>query len=318
MIVDILMLIAGGAGLYFGAEWLVYGTAGLARSFGIRPIIVGLTVVAYGTSAPELVVSCGAAFEGRGELVLGNILGSNIANFGLILGATAVISPPRVEGGLVYRELPVLILSAAAVPLLLWDGSIGRIEAGLLFAASCVFTYFLVRSSRRNSDPAFAEPLDEGSIAASSGPSRTKLAAWGAAGLAVLLFAGKVFVDGAVSLALGLGMSEFVVGLTIVAIGTSLPEMAASLVAALRGHSAIAVGNVVGSNIFNVLVVLGAAGLIRPISGSNDALRTDLILLAVLTFLAVLFLRTERVITRLEGGLLVAVYAGFLVLLVFR
>ncbi|MCC6742873.1 MAG: calcium/sodium antiporter [Acidobacteria bacterium] len=318
MLLDVLMLLAGSAGLYFGAEWLVRGTAGLAHSFGIRPLIVGLTVVAYGTSAPELVVSCGAAFDGRGDLVLGNIIGSNIANFGLILGVTALISPPRVEGGLIYRELPVLVLSAAAVPLLLWDGSIGRFESGLLFAASCVFTFYLVRSSRQISDPAVAVPPAEPPVYEKPSVSRLALAAWSVLGLAVLLVAGKAFVDGAVSLALGLGMSEFVVGLTIVAIGTSLPEMAASLVAALRGHSAIAVGNVVGSNIFNVLVVLGAAGLIRPIAGSNDALRIDLVLMAVLTGMAVLFLRTERVITRTEGGLLVAVYLAFLVLLMIR
>jgi cation:H+ antiporter len=316
MLTNVAFLLFGGAALYFGAEWLVRGAAGLARSFGIRPMIVGLTVVAYGTSAPELAVSCSAAFEGKSALALGNVVGSNVANLGLILGVTALISPPKVEKGLIYRELPVLLLTALALPALLWDGLINRVEAGALLAASFAFTAFLVRSSRGHTDPSVGDPDEAGELGGLSPRSRAGLAGLALVGLVVLLVGGKLFVDGAVVVALALGMSERVVGLTIVAIGTSLPEMAASLVAALRGHSAIAVGNVIGSNVFNILLILGAAGLVSPIEGSLGDLRLDLLTLAGLTAVAVVFLRTERVITRVEGGLLAAVYAAFLVLLV--
>jgi cation:H+ antiporter len=318
MLVNITYLLLGGAALYFGAEWLVRGAAGLARSFGIRPMIVGLTVVAYGTSAPELVVSCSAALEGKSALALGNVVGSNVANLGLILGVTALISPPRVEQGLIYRELPVLLLTVLAVPLLLWDGMISRVEATALVVASLAFTAFLIRSSRGKRDPSVADPDEAGELGGLSPRSRAGLAGLAVVGLVILLVGGKLFVDGAVALALALGMSERVVGLTVVAIGTSLPEMAASLVAALRGHSAIAVGNVIGSNVFNVLLILGAAGLVSPIEGSLGDLRLDLLTLAGLTALAVVFLRTERVLTRAEGGLLAAVYTAFLVLLVVQ
>jgi cation:H+ antiporter len=316
MLLNITYLLLGGAALYFGAEWLVRGAAGLARSFGIRPMIVGLTVVAYGTSAPELAVSCSAALEGKSALALGNVIGSNVANLGLILGVTALISPPRVERGLIYRELPVLLLAALAVPLLLWNGTISRTEATALVVASFAFTAFLIRSSRGKPDPSVADPDEAGELGGISPRSRAGLAVLAVLGLVVLLVGGKLFVDGAVALALAFGMSERVVGLTIVAVGTSLPEMAASLVAALRGHSAIAVGNVIGSNVFNVLLILGCAGLVSPITAALGGLWLDVLVLGVLTVLAVVFLRTERVITRVEGGLLTAIYVTFLALLV--
>lgn len=316
MVINVAFLVIGGAALYFGAEWLVRGAAGIARSFGIRPLLVGLTVVAYGTSAPELVVGCGAAFEGKSALALGNVIGSNIANLGMILGITALISPPKVEKGLIFRELPVLLLSALAVPVVLWDGVISRLEAGVLLFATFAFTVFLVRSARGATDPTVGDPDEAGELGGISPQSRAGLAGLALLGLAVLLVGGKLFVDGASAVALALGMSERVVGLTIVAVGTSMPEMAASLVAALRGHSAIAVGNVIGSNIFNVLLILGAAGLVSPIEGSLVDLRLDLFTLGALTAVAVVFLRTERVITRVEGGFLAAIYVAFLALLV--
>ncbi len=318
MIESIALMLVGGASLYFGAEWLVRGSAGIARSFGVRPLVVGLTVIAYGTSSPELVVSSAAAFDGRSGIVLGNVIGSNIANLGLILGLTALISPPRVEGGLIYRELPILIASAFAIPLLLLDGRIGRFDATVLLIVSAAFTLYVVAVSRepRGKPPeGLAEEVAD-LVPDRSRQARTRLAALTLVGLAVLLVGGKALVDGAVLFAQLIGMSDRVVGLTIVAVGTSLPELAASTIAALRGHSALAVGNVIGSNIFNVLLVAGAAGIISPVDGNLRTLWPDLAALCILTLVSAVFLRTERRMSRVEGAVLLALYAAFLVVAV--
>lgn len=313
MWLDAIRILGGGLCLYFGAEWLVSGAAGLARAFGMRPIVIGLTVVAFGTSAPELVVSLLAAVEGRSAIALGNVIGSNIANIGLILGITAVISPPNVEGTLARRELPVLCLSALALPLMLSNGVISRVEGSVLVLSAVAFTWFVVRSAVR------LPPTDSSSVqvagAAVEGSatgSKPKLTALTVLGLVVLVVGGKLFVDGASGVAAAFGVSDRVIGLTVVAIGTSLPELAASLVAALKGHSALAVGNVVGSNIYNILLILGASALAQPISAAPRGLLIDFVMLGAMTLLAALFMRSERRIRRAEGLLLGASYVGFL------
>jgi cation:H+ antiporter len=318
MWLDIGRLGLGGVLLYFGAEWLVRGSAGLARAFGVRPLVIGLTVVAYGTSAPELVVTLLAALEGKSAIALGNVMGSNIANVGLILGVTALISPPRVEASLIRREAPVMVASALLIPLFLANGVISRLEGGLLLAGAAGFTLLTVRMAGvlRAEAPALSEDIQEEVRAEASPERRSKLLALSVVGLVALMAGGKVFVDGASGLAMALGMSERLVGLTIVAIGTSLPELAASVVAALRGHSSIAIGNVVGSNIFNVLLILGGASLAQPIEGSVAALRVDLVALAVFSLIALVLMRGARSISRLEGGLLVGAYAAFLALVI--
>jgi cation:H+ antiporter len=325
MLRDIAFLAIGVVALYFGAEWLVRGSAGIARSFGVSALVVGLTVVAIGTSMPELVVSAGAALEGKSDIALGNVVGSNICNIGIILGLTAIISPPRVERGMILRELPVLFLATAAVPVFLVDGLLGRIEGALLLAGALAFIYFLIATSRRGAlehsvedEAEILEELEERVLhhIDISPRARLKLGAIGLVGLVVLVLGGKLFVDGAVGIASRVGMSERVIGLTVVAVGTSLPELAASLVAALRGHSDIAVGNVVGSNIFNLLLILGGAALISPIAGSLDVYVLDFAAVGVMTLLAVVFLRTERVIRRWEGVLLAVIYVGYLAALV--
>src|SRR5688572_6134790 len=279
-----LMLAGGIAGLYFGAELLVKGAAGLARAMGMAPLVVGLTVVAYGTSAPELVVSLVAALENQSAIVLGNVVGSNIANLGLILGITALIAPPPVEASLIRREVPIMIAAAAAIPLLLLDRQVGRIEGGLLVLGALAFTWWTLRAIKRpDSNQELAEEMRDEVARDAGGGSRLKLAGMTIAGLGVLIGGGKLFVDGASALAIQLGMSERLVGLTIVAVGTSLPELAASLVAAMRGHSALAVGNVVGSNIFNVLFILGVTGTIHPVDGDLAVMRVDLIALGAFT-----------------------------------
>lgn len=322
MLYFVILLALGSVGLYLGAEWLVRGAAGLAALLGVRPLAIGLTVVAYGTSAPELVVSGLSAFEGKSALALGNVVGSNVANIGLILGATALIAPPLVKAGLMRRELPILLLATAAVPALLLDGAIGRLEGGALLVGAGAFTWLTLRSvqegARRSTPP--PAPNDPAVPTVREDPhvevlGRAALAGITLAGLAVLGGGGKLFVDGAVGLALAFGMSERVVGLTIVAIGTSLPELAASLVAALRGHSDIAVGNVLGSNIFNILLILGAAALVRPIGAELASVRVDLAAMCALTVLCAIAMRTARKIQRVEGALLLAGYAAFLAVL---
>jgi cation:H+ antiporter len=316
MLLDVGALLLGGLLLYLGAEWLVKGAAGLARAFGIRPLVIGLTIVAYGTSAPELVVSAVAAVQGRGAIAVGNVIGSNIANIGLILGVTALIAPPAVDGALARRELPVLAATTLLIPVLLWNGVISRLESGLLVLGALAFTAWILRAPPRGaSEPAEIAEREAEAGGAPSGEGRIRLAAIAAVGLGLLVGGGKLFVEGATGLALALGVSERIVGLTIVAIGTSLPELAASVIAAMRKHSEMAVGNVIGSNIFNVLLIFGGAGLIAPIESRLSASAFDLAALGVAVVLALVLLRGERVVSRLEGGLLVATYAGFLIVL---
>ncbi len=307
MLVHVGLLLLGGILLYFGAEWLVRGGAGLARAFGVSPLVVGLTVISYGTSAPELAVSMLSGLEGKPQIALGNVIGSNIANIGLILGLTALIAPPRVDSSLARRELPVLLLASALLPLILLHGVAGRLVALGFLAGAFGFTYATLRWARPASDSGDQEPDLPGKS------NRLALSGLAVLGLAVLLVGGKVFVGGAVGLAHHFGMSERVIGLTVVAIGTSLPELAASLVAALRGHSELAIGNVIGSNIFNVLLILGATGLVAPLHGSLHDMRLDLGTMLALTVFCVWSLRRSRRVTRLEGALLTATYLSFLV-----
>ncbi|MCC7535133.1 MAG: calcium/sodium antiporter [Deltaproteobacteria bacterium] len=298
--------------LYLGAEWLVKGAAGLARSFGIPAIIVGLTVVGYGTSAPEMTVSIVAAVRDSSEIAVANVIGSNIANLGLILGLTAVLSPPRTDGRLVRREIPLLLASVAAVPVVLWDGVLSRIEAAMLVLVAACFTLWLVRDARVS--PGVPEAIETAAEGAGAPPSRSRPALIGLAlgGLAVLVLGGELLVRGATGLARALGLSDHVIGLTVVAIGTSLPELATSVVAARRGHSDLAVGNVVGSNLYNVLLVLAGTALVRPIATEIQTIRNDLVMLGAMTLFAAVLLRTARTLRRWEGGALLVAFAAFI------
>jgi cation:H+ antiporter len=301
----LLLLVLGGAGLYFGAEWLVDGAAKLARRLGLPPVIIGLTIVSYGTSAPELVVSLMATFAESSPMAVGNVVGSNIANVGLILGLTALIAPPAVDGSLRRRELPLLLLASLALPLVLLDGQISRVEGTVFALGAFVYTWVAFRSPR-------PPPSTDGDDDGGTGEGVARLVALIVLGLVVLLIGGKAFVVGAVGIARSFGMSERVVGLTVVAIGTSLPELAASLVAALRGHSELAVGNVVGSNLFNLLLVLGLAATIHPIAGSLTDFASDIGVMIAITLVGMISMRKERRMKRLEGGILLLAYAGFI------
>ncbi len=311
MLITAVIMLVGLTLLVAGADWFVKGAAGLADAFGVAPIVVGLTVVAYGTSMPELVVSAVAALDGRSAIALGNVIGSNIANIGLILAVTALVAPPTVDGSLIKRELPVLVASALFLPVVLWNGLISRPEGLLLLLGAVAFTWATVRFAATvgTNDPVLADALEQAEAQTPHG-SKRRLTLFAVAGLAMLLMGGKWFVDAAVDVAASLGVSERVIGLTVVAVGTSLPELAASLVAALRGHSAMAVGNVIGSNIFNVLFVLGATSLVSPIAGEVQSMQQDLVLMLAFTLVAVLFMRGSRQISRVEGALLLIGYVA--------
>ncbi len=314
MVIDALYLLAGLLLLYFGAEWLVAGAAGLARSLGMRPLIIGLTVVAFGTSAPELVVGIDASIAGQGAIALGNVVGSNIANLGLILGLTALILPPAVDVQVLRREVPVLLAVTALLPLALIDGWLARWEAAVLLVLAVGYPWWMIRSARIGSLAAAAEMEEAAELAAALPPagSRLRLALRAVVGLALLVGGGRALIEGAVGIATTAGMSPRVIGLTIVAVGTSLPELATSLLAAGRGHADIAVGNVVGSNIFNILLIGGASAMTAPIVAPIGSVAIDLVAMGALTVFAVAAMRTRRKVDRVEGAVLVLGYVGFL------
>jgi cation:H+ antiporter len=312
-----LLLLAGATLLYFGGEWLVGGATRLALSFRVPKLLIGLTVVAFGTSAPELVVGVEAAAAGPGAVALGNVIGSNIANIGLILGIATVIRPAAVAPVLKQRQVPILLLSWLAFPmLLLGKGPIPQQGLGLLLLA-LAYTAWMIHGARTAAPQASLDAANVTADAAmdAGAPAvhgRASSLAVAAAGLAALVVGGGLFVDGASSLARAFGVSERVVGLTVVAFGTSLPELATSVIAARRGHSDIVVGNVVGSNIFNILLCLGAATLAGGFDTSSAEVAFDLVILAAFTTALAILLTKVREIPRAAGVALLAGYVAYL------
>ena len=271
-------LAAGLVLLVAGAEVLVRGAARLAAQFGISPLIIGLTVVAFGTSAPETAVSVQAAWNGSGDIAIGNVVGSNIANVLLILGLTAAVAPLVVSRQLIRLDVPLMIGASLLTYALAWDGALSRIDGAVLFLCVLAYTGFLIVSSRRNNAPADDEFAKEFGLEETAKPHASLInAGLVIAGLVLLVTGSNFLVEGAVALARALGLSELVIGLTVIAIGTSLPELATSILAAIRGERDIAVGNIVGSNLFNLLCVLGLASLVSPtlIKVSDAALAFD-------------------------------------------
>jgi len=314
-------LIAGLILLVAGAEMLVRGAAKLAAQFGISPLIVGLTVVAFGTSAPETAVSVQASLGGSGDIAVGNVVGSNIANVLLILGLTALIAPLVVSRQLIRLDVPIMIGASLVTYALAWDGALSRLDGALLFSAIIGYTVFLIISSRRASAAAAAD--DEFSREFGLNEPPKPYASLINAGLVfaglVLLIAGSHFlVEGAVSLAKALGLSELVIGLTVIAVGTSLPELATSIMAAIRGERDIAVGNIVGSNIFNLLAVLGLASLVSPaaISVATNALAFDFPVMIAVALACLPIFFTGYSISRWEGLLFLAYYVAYTAYLV--
>jgi cation:H+ antiporter len=315
---DFLLLLAGAVMLYLGAEWLVGGASGLALSLKVPQLVVGLTVVAYGTSAPEIIVGIQAAAEGHGDVALGNVLGSNIANLGLILGVSTLVRPAVVDGALRKRELPVLLISTLALLVCLRDGAVAHWEAAVLIVGAVTYTGWTIQGARSSALASEARVRAEVTAAAADTGGapppggRVRQVVIAVVGLLVLLVGGQLFVNGATALARSWGMSERVLGLTIVAVGTSLPELATSVIAAVRGHSDIAVGNVVGSNIFNVLLCLGVAAMVGPVGGNPAELVLDLGVVSAMTVAGLVFMRTARTFRRWEGAVLLGGYVAFL------
>ncbi|HPS78916.1 MAG TPA: calcium/sodium antiporter [Thermoanaerobaculaceae bacterium] len=304
------MIVVGLGLLALGGELLVRGSARLAAAAGISPLVVGLTVVALGTSSPELAVSLRAVTSGQSTLALGNLIGSNIFNILLILGLSALLVPLAVARQLVRRDVPVMIAASLAVPVLGLDGRIGRLDGLLLLAGLIVYLVWLVGAAMRSGQTTVA-PRPVGSCGWRN--HWVTHAALVIVGLGVLLLGARYMVTGATALARWAGLSDLVIGLTVVAAGTSLPEVAASLIAGLRGERDIAVGNVIGSNIFNLLCVLGGTAAVarQGVAVPPSALRFDIPVMVAVAVACLPILITGFVVSRGEGALLVAFYVAY-------
>ncbi len=315
------LIVPGIALLVLGGEWLVRGASRLASMMGVAPVIIGLTVVAFGTSAPELAVSVLSAYRGQADLAVGNVVGSNIVNILLILGLSAVVMPLAISARIVKFEVPIMIGSALLFMALGWDGVISRLDGILLVTLFFLYLYWMWHSAR--TDPEAAKELVDVEMEAL--PQRTlsnylRLAGLIVLGLVGLTFGSQWAITGAVALARALGVSELVIGLTIVAAGTSLPELATSVIASLRGERDISVGNVVGSNIFNILSVLGFSSLLAPkgVSFAAAVLYFDApVMIGVSLACFPIFFNGFK-IKRWEGGLFVLFYVFYVVYLILN
>jgi cation:H+ antiporter len=319
MWIQLAALIGGFGLLVWGADRFVTGAAGTARNLGVSPLLIGLTIVGFGTSAPEMLISVVASLQGNPGLAVGNAIGSNITNIALILGTTAVIAPLSVHSRMIRRELPILIGITVVAYLLLRDGTLGVAEGGTLLLGLVVmlgYTVYVGLSSRAGADAVAAEYAAEIRADLSLGQSLL----WVLLGILVLVGSSRLLVWAAVGIAQQFGISDLIIGLTILAIGTSLPELAASVVSALKNEPDIAIGNVIGSNIFNLLGVLGIPGLISPSRLEPEVLSRDMPIMTALTVVLLLMaygFAGEGRINRLEGLLLLAAYAGYGTLLYF-
>ncbi len=315
-----LLAIAGGFVLLtWSADRFVTGASALAYNLKVSPLIIGLTIVSLGTSAPEILVSMVASLQGNPALAIGNALGSNIINTGLILGITALIIPLKVHSSIVRRELPVLLLVMALALVLLLDGWLGRLDGIILLTGMAVMLVWITRiglKSQVSHDPMSEEFEEE----IPTDLSTAKAIFWLLVGALVLLASSRLLVWGSVSIAQTLGVSDLVIGLTIVALGTSLPELAASVMSAVKNEHDIAIGNIIGSNIFNLLAVLGLPGLLNPSAVDAAVLQRDypvMVALTVAVFLMAYGFRGKGRITRAEGAILVVAFGGYQTLLYF-
>jgi cation:H+ antiporter len=308
---DVVMFIGGLALLLAGAEVLVRGASALARAFGVSPLVVGLTVVAFGTSSPELAIGVASSVSGQGALALGNVVGSNIANVLLILGIAAIVAPIAVTRNIIRGDVPVMIGMSALVLLLALDGKIARWEGVLLLVIAVVYTGLLIRQSKKSA-PSVS---DDGDAAHERSWKNVALVV---AGLAMLVLGSKFLVTGATSFARAMGLSELVIGLTVVAVGTSAPEIATTVTAALRGQREIAIGGVIGSNIYNVLLVLGIAVVCSPtdLAVPAAALYFDIPVMVAVSLACLPIFFVGYKVMRWEGALFVGYYVAYVAYLI--
>ncbi len=321
----VLICVVGFVLLYFGAEWLVKGSSSLARSLGVTPIVIGLTVVAFGTSAPELVVSLISSIKGKSMIAVGNVVGSNICNIALVLGLAALFQPITADKSVVKRDIPIMLAISVYLLLLSFNSKLGRIEGATLFIGIILYTFFnyyvAMRASKRASGEAtmiIAPEVEEIEYVT----SRQKQIVLIVVGIIGVVGGAQIVVESAVKIMQILGVSEKFIGLTIVAFGTSLPELATSVVAALRKEMDISIGNLVGSNVFNIMSVLGVASLVRPIPIPGGFIESGLIIdylvMMFTSFLPWLMMRKTYTVTRKGGSILVICYVGYIIYLVLK
>lgn len=316
----LVLLIAGLALLVLGAEALVRGASKLAATVGISPLVIGLTIVAFGTSAPEMAVSIQSSWAGQADIALGNVVGSNIFNVLLILGVSALLVPLVVAQQLIRLDVPIMIGVSILALLFGLDGRIGRSDGVILFIGIIVYTVFLIYQSRReNNSEVEAEYAQYGNASTSIGQWAINLGLI-AGGLVLLVLGSRWLVQSSIAIAQSIGVSELIIGLTIVAAGTSLPELATSVIASIRGQRDIAVGNVVGSNIFNILSVLGLSAAVSPngVAVSNSALRFDIPVMIAVAFACLPIFATGNLISRREGLLFTIYYIAYAVYLILN
>lgn len=313
MLMSIAAIVLGLAVLVWSADRFVDGASATARYAGMPPLLIGMVIVGFGTSAPEIVVSIISAMEGNPGLALGNGYGSNIANIGLILGITALISPISVHSQVLRKELPILLLITLLSLALLWNGMLARTDAMVLLGVFVLLMAWSIKQGMSNGNDSMTgdevKELDDNQM------SLKQAIFWLVAGLLLLIISSRILVWGAVNIAQSFGVSDLIIGLTIVAIGTSLPELASSIAAIRKNEHDLAIGNVIGSNLFNTLAVVGLAGIIHPLEVAPEVISRDFMVMGGLTLsLFVLgygFKGRQGRINRVEGALLLAVYGGY-------
>lgn len=329
MAINIVLLVLGVIIVLKGADWLTDGAVNIATRFGVSQMVIGLTIVAMGTSMPEFCVSMVSALKGTPDLAVGNVVGSNTFNTLLIVGCSALVAPIMVKRSSVKRDIPFAVVASLLMLLFCLDGAIGRVDAAVLFAGFCLFMFVTLKYAKTTEGPAAAvatsgvataTAISEASsseASQASGTSMLKAVVMLVVGLLCLIAGSNMFVDNASFVASSLGVSDAVIGLTIVAGGTSMPELATSMVSAKKGNSDIAIGNVIGSNVFNILMIIGITGLVKPmhIAGITTL---DLIMMLASMLLMWFFCRTTYKVKRWEGAVLTIVYIAYLTWLVMN
>ena len=310
---DALFIILGAVLVLWGADRLTEGASEIARRLKITEIVVGLTVVAMGTSMPEFFVSMMSAVKGTSDLAVGNVVGSNIFNTLLIVGVTAMVAPMTISAGTVKKDIPFAVLASMALLVFAYNGEISRLDAALLFVGFIIFMVVTVKGAKTQPQTV----PDAGEQVAQPAMKRWLACCYSVLGLACLVVGSNLFVDGATSIARTFGVSDAVIGLTIVAGGTSLPELATSIVAAKKGKSAIAIGNVIGSNVFNILMILGVTGLILPMDIQGITIVDYSVMLGGILLLW-FFSYTKYTVARWEGAVLTAIFAAYLSFLIYN
>ena len=325
MTLNLVLFVVGFLMLYYSAGWLVKGSSSLARNLGLTPLVIGLTVVAFGTSAPELVVSLVSSIKGKSMIAVGNVVGSNICNIALVLGLSAVVHPIKGSRSIIQRDIPIMLGVSLYLLVISLNSNISRFEGVSLFSGIILYTFFNYykavkesRIKRHDESIAFAHAVEDIEYIT----SKSRQIVWIAAGIIGVVVGAEILIDAAVAIMKVFGVNEKFIGLTIVALGTSLPELATSVVATLRKEMDISIGNLVGSNVFNILSVLGAASMVKPIpipgGFVQSGLLIDYLFMIFVSFLPWLMMRKTQTVTRGDGTLLLACYVGYVLYLIIK